>query len=686
MDPRADQADQELARLLHAAGRLPREQLQQALAQSRAQRSQDPGASLASLLTGSGVIHPAEIEQLVASATPSQSFVRPVAGGDTIVDSLSGSENAGQARWRVGRRIGNFELIELLGRGGMGVVFRARHVGTGRMAALKGLLIDDEEGVERFAREALAQSSVDSHPNVADVYETGQADGKAFLAMELIEGGDLESRLKERGRLPGPEAARIMAQLARGLEHVHASGILHRDLKPANVLFASDGTPKLVDFGMARLDRAQRLTQTGQIVGTPAFMAPEQAMGVERIDARADVYGLGAILFMALTDTLPFQGATAMEVLSRVISDDPPSLRSLAADLDPALEAICLRAMAKDPKDRYRSAAEFADALEGWTPSEDTGPAGGVRFAWLGGGLALGLALGIGLGFALAPREKAQDVLPLPTPASSPLPAVAPSALPSPSTSPSPTPTPPAQPSAAPQAPTARIANESLRRGTPVLVEIKHPDHPNEQTAQLGWIASCSDDEFPEVEFFVAGGHVLGPVRAPARGFRRDAFGIGARVLIPKEDHEAKIQVRLGPLALVERQDQTRAWLQVSSLTLLGEGVDASAAVKDRIYLAPWSENESLYPAVVVARTQAGLVRLAYLENDGAWVSGSSLRPLPSPGEAISYGPSEDEEIRGRVVSYPSPWLVEIAPDSNREERILAEVLWVYVSKRDQDR
>ena len=687
MDSSAEQADKQLAQLLHAAGRVPLEQLQRALEQIRALRARDSNATLATLLTSSGVIQPAELERLV-SASSSQSFIRPVQASDTLVDSLHGSETGGQERWRVGRRIGNYELIELLGRGGMGVVFKARHVGTGQSAAIKGLLIDDEESVERFAREALAQSSVDRHSNVAVVYESGKADGKAFLAMELIEGGDLETRLKERGRLPGAEAARILAGLARGLGHVHDQGILHRDLKPANVLFASDGTPKLVDFGMARLDRAQRLTQTGQILGTPAYMAPEQAMGVEVIDARADVYGLGAILFSALTDTVPFQGQTAMEVLSHVISDDPPQPSSLAPDLDPGLEAICLRAMAKEPGERFQSAREMAEALEAWSPAETGTKVGGRGSpAWLAGALSLGLAIGLVLGVGLGGQQRTEN-----KEAAIEWPAGAPAGLEGSSASSSPTPAQidaladpvsdapsPAQPlpRLAPRPP-RRIANEALRRGALVMVEIQHPDHPDEQTGQLGWIASRTEDEVPKVKLFVAGGHILGPVRAPQGGFRSDGFGPGARVLIPGEEPEARVAIRRGPMALVERQDHT--------LTLLGEGRDASAALKDKLRLAPWSEDESLYPSLVIAEGGQASVRILYLESDGAWVESDLLRPLPTRGEAITFAKSEQDVISGRVVGYPGPWVVEIAPDSDRSERILAELLWVYVSKGDQGR
>tara|TARA_R110002072_G_scaffold288122_2_gene454200 strand:- start:2852 stop:3508 length:657 start_codon:yes stop_codon:yes gene_type:complete len=218
------------------------------------------------------------------------------------------------------------------------------------------------------------------------------------------------------------------------------------------------------------------------------------------------------------------------------------------------------------------------------------------------------------------------------------------------------------------------------------MVEIEHPDHPDEQTGQLGWIASRTEDEVPKVKFFVAGGHILGPVRAPQEGFRSDGFGAGARVLIPDEEGEARVAIRRGPMALVERQDHTRTWQQVSSLTLLGEGRDARAALKDKLQLAPWSEDEALYPSLVIAQSGERSVRVLYLESDGAWVESDSLRPMPTRGEAITFAKSEQDLISGRVVGYPGPWVVEIAPDRDRGERIMAELLWVYVSKGDQGR
>ena len=200
-----------------------------------------------------------------------------------------------------------------------------------------------------------------------------------------------------------------MREVAEGVAHVHACGVLHRDLKPDNVLFAEDGRPLVMDFGLARigLERSS-LTHTYETLGTPVFMAPEQAQGAEGIDFRADVYGLGGILYQCLTGELPFVGTSHLEVLAQVIADPPRRPRSFAPDLDPALEAICLRALEKDPEQRYPSAAAFAAALAEWAAGAAAPPArrGAPRRLVLGGGLGLGLALLLGLALQL---QRADD-------------------------------------------------------------------------------------------------------------------------------------------------------------------------------------------------------------------------------------------------------------------------------------
>ncbi|MCA8924823.1 MAG: serine/threonine protein kinase, partial [Planctomycetes bacterium] len=373
-----DEEDTHLARRLHAAGRVPLEQLSPLLNRARSQRAQDPEASLGRLLVNSGLISGDELEHLLHQD--------PALDERTLVAERPGAAPEAPPHWHPGARVAGYVLEAELGRGGMGVVMRARHLGTGRLVALKGLLYDDLDGIERFTREVTAQAAADDHPNVVRVYEAGQAGRQCYLAMELLTGGDLAGRLKRDSALAPREAAAVVAQLARGLAHVHAQGILHRDLKPQNVLFDGHGTPKLVDFGLARLQGVEGLTQTGQILGTPSYMAPEQALARDDVDARADVYGLGAILFACLTGRPPFQGQLA-DVLTRVVSEAPPQPSSLVPDLAPELEAICLRALSKRPGARYPDAASFAEALEAWGQDADRGsraaPRGGRALALL---------------------------------------------------------------------------------------------------------------------------------------------------------------------------------------------------------------------------------------------------------------------------------------------------------------
>jgi Protein kinase domain len=261
-----------------------------------------------------------------------------------------------------GTRLGDWLLEERLGSGGMGVVYRARHVETQAQAAIK--VLQHSAGLEavlRFRREAEAQARVDGHPNVVRIHSAGEQGDLSYCVMDLAPGGDLEARLA-KGPLEPEQAARLLESLARGLAHVHAQGVLHRDLKPANVLFDAEGRPQLVDFGLARLAQAESLTQTGTLLGTPAYMAPEQARAAP-LDERADVYGLGAILYHALTGQPPFQGQTILAVLAHVLEAPLTPPRELRPEIPHALEAVCLRALARSAEHRIPTARALADAL-----------------------------------------------------------------------------------------------------------------------------------------------------------------------------------------------------------------------------------------------------------------------------------------------------------------------------------
>ena len=309
-------------------------------------------------------------------------------------------------------RIGGYEVLDELGRGGMGVVYRARDPMSGSPVALKLLVaLSDPEERARFAREVETTRALD-HPHVLAVLDLGQDRGRPFLITELAEGGSLEERLRQQPLGPA-EAARVVAEVARGLAAAHRAGALHRDLKPANVLFASDGRALLADFGLARRLRDETLTATGTVLGTPGYMSPEQARG-ERADERSDVYGLGALLFAALSGGPPFRRGSLLETLAAVVSDPPPSP---GAEVPVSLRAICLRCLSKDPAERYPSAAALGEALEGWSPGarragRPAALAGALALSALGLGLGLGLRPGAGPGLGRASPTQAPDAAP----------------------------------------------------------------------------------------------------------------------------------------------------------------------------------------------------------------------------------------------------------------------------------
>jgi eukaryotic-like serine/threonine-protein kinase len=281
---------------------------------------------------------------------------------------------------------GAYEVIEELGRGAMGVVYKARHTTLNRLVAMKMILVGDRASVEqktRFLAEARAVAHF-QHPNIVQVHDFGEHDQRPYMALEFMEGGSLASRLKG-GALPDREAAQIIEQLARAVEHAHANGIVHRDLKPANVLLTKDGTPKIADFGLARFLGADHTqTASGAVLGTASYMAPEQAAGrVKEIGPLADVYALGAVLYELLTSRPPFRGATWLETLL-MVQEEPPDRPSLYnPHVSRSLQAICLRCLAKDPHDRYPSGAALADDLDRFLNGQPVRADGGATSRWV---------------------------------------------------------------------------------------------------------------------------------------------------------------------------------------------------------------------------------------------------------------------------------------------------------------
>src|SRR5262249_15260892 len=269
-------------------------------------------------------------------------------------------------------RVPGYEVEAVLGRGGMGVVYKARHLALKRTVALKMLAAGHPHPGEwaRFRAEAEAVARL-QHPNIVQIHEIGEAAGRPFFALEYVAGGSLAERLAGQP-LPPRDAARLVAALAEAMHMAHSRNLVHRDLKPGNVLLAGEADtpvgqcqPKVTDFGLVRqLDADSGQTVDGVVMGTPSYMAPEQAEGRARsAGPAADVYALGAILYECLTGRPPFEGATPLETLEQVRSREPAAPSSLNRQVPRDLETICLKCLHKSPERRYSSARELADDL-----------------------------------------------------------------------------------------------------------------------------------------------------------------------------------------------------------------------------------------------------------------------------------------------------------------------------------
>ncbi|MBA3651362.1 MAG: protein kinase, partial [Chthoniobacterales bacterium] len=268
---------------------------------------------------------------------------------------------------------GEYELLEEIGRGGQGVVFRARQKSPNRIVALKVIALGQwatKAHLRRFRREAEAAACLD-HPGIVPIYEVGERDGSCYFSMKLIEGGQLDEVVSQ-APLSIRQAAQLIAQIARTVHHAHGFGIIHRDIKPGNVLLDTQGLPHLTDFGLARLVEADStVTRTLEVMGTPSYMAPEQATGNNAEVGRAtDVYGLGAVLYQLLTGHPPFAGGTTYETIKLLLETEPRPPRLWNRKIDRDLSTICLKCLEKDPARRYSSALALAEDLEHWLKHE----------------------------------------------------------------------------------------------------------------------------------------------------------------------------------------------------------------------------------------------------------------------------------------------------------------------------
>jgi serine/threonine protein kinase/tetratricopeptide (TPR) repeat protein len=300
-----------------------------------------------------------------------ESMIGPVAKGVQTPNAQRPTSNV-QFRSKV-TDFGDYELLEKLGSGGQGLVYRARQKSLNRTVALKVIGLGQlatTEHLKRFRLEAQAAAKLD-HPCIVPIHEVGEREGSCYFSMKFIDGGQLDEVARRKPMSPR-DAAELIAKLARAVHYAHEHGILHRDIKPGNILIDTNGEPHLTDFGLARLVEGEStLTRTMDVLGTPSYMAPEQAVGNNAAVSKAtDVYGLGAVLFQLLTDHPPFAGGTTYETIRLLLDTEPRQPRVLNPKVDRDLATICLKCLEKDPKRRYASALALAEDLERWLRHE----------------------------------------------------------------------------------------------------------------------------------------------------------------------------------------------------------------------------------------------------------------------------------------------------------------------------
>ncbi len=265
----------------------------------------------------------------------------------------------------IGRTLGNYQITEELGRGGMAIVYRAYQPSLNRHVAIKVLppqLSFDQDFVERFQREAKAAARL-RHPNIVVIHDVGHQDEIYYIVMEYLEGRTLKQLVEQEGPLPAERASRILDQVGDALDYAHQQGVVHRDVKPANIFVGKGDQVTLTDFGIAKAaSDAEQLTRTGMLMGTPEYMAPEQAESGS-VDHRTDLYALGIVLYQMLVGRVPFRGTTPHATLHAVIYEPPPPPRQINGEVSPSVESVILKAIAKQPDQRFQSGAELAGAL-----------------------------------------------------------------------------------------------------------------------------------------------------------------------------------------------------------------------------------------------------------------------------------------------------------------------------------
>src|SRR5258706_8125935 len=278
------------------------------------------------------------------------------------------AQTVSSERLRPGQVLGNrYQILQLLGEGGMGAVYKARDTELDRIVALKLIrpeFAKNPEILRRFKQEMILARQI-THKNVIRIFDLGQADGIKFITMDFVEGRDLRQLLAEKGKLAPEQAARIMLQICRALEAAHGEGVVHRDLKPQNIMLDASGRVYVMDFGIARSDYLPGMTQTGALIGTPEYMSPEQAKG-EKIDERSDLFSLGVILYELMIGQSPYYSETPLATLWKRIQEKAKSLSEVDATIPKPLSDIVAKALEIEPENRFANAGEFAQHLEVW--------------------------------------------------------------------------------------------------------------------------------------------------------------------------------------------------------------------------------------------------------------------------------------------------------------------------------
>lgn len=286
-------------------------------------------------------------------------------------------------------RIGHYRIVSELGRGGMGVVYKAHEESLNRFVAIKVLgehLEEDDEYVKRFVREAQSAAAL-SHPNIVQIYSISEDQGRHYFAMEYVQGTSVQRMIQTKGKLPPADAARLILQAASGLQDAHAQDVIHRDIKPANLMVTNRGLVKIADFGLALMGgAANRLTATGMLMGTPGYLSPEQCLD-QSPDQRTDIYSLGVTFFEMVTGTMPFRADSPLALLKLIVEVEPPDIRELNPEVDDELRSIISKMLDKERENRYSTCTEVIAAIQSWLESRGeptrsegvaTGTAGGV--------------------------------------------------------------------------------------------------------------------------------------------------------------------------------------------------------------------------------------------------------------------------------------------------------------------